>query len=189
MLAAIIAPTMRSRVPSISSHVRDSAVRPSKKYACLDQRAHLIASIEVTTEAKARLEVPDPGVRHLSSREEYAFLISRREGQRPGTASGTIKQVRWRTRRIRSASSPASLQILSPRAERPLLVDRVFNEQRPAVGICGTIDAELIIAANVAVLEIRRQRERTARMGVNEIENAAIVLRQRRREGGFVITR
>jgi hypothetical protein len=58
---------------------------------------------------------------------------------------------------------PARLQILSPRAERPLLVDRVFNEQRPAVGIGGTIDAELIIAANVAVLEIRRQRERTAR--------------------------
>ena len=156
-----------------------------EEHSRLNHQADLVVFVEIRSESESSRQLVDSRVRDLAARKKQAALRSRRQGQGPGATIRSIEHVRRIAVRSRSAASTARLDVLSASCEGESVVERISGENRRPIGFCATINADVRFLFNAGVLQIGRNGERPAAVRIDDIEDVAVVLRQRRGKRRF----
>src|SRR5580704_16887812 len=168
-------PTVRRKSPTIapvSLKLEDDSP--------LDHHARLAVVVAAAAKSQAGGGAVRLHIRQLLANKPDAFLIGRGESHRPSGTARAIKQVR-RAVLYRAART----DVFGPTGNTDIVVDRVARQDRAAIGRGVMAEAERRALSYIGVLEIGRDRPRRVAVGVDQIDDVAVVLRERGGEGRF----
>src|ERR1700719_2091688 len=144
----------------------------------LDHHARLAVVVAAAAKSQAGGGAVRLHIRQLLANKPNAFLIGRGESHRPGGTARAIKQVRP-TVLYRAARA----DVFGPAGNADIIVDRVTRQDRAAIGRGIMAEAERRALSYIGVLEIGRDRPRRVTVSVDQIDDIAVVLRDRGGEG------